>query len=90
MPPGAANVEDDVKACLVLAPGEQVAPEELFAFFRERLPYFAIPRYVEVIDALPRNATMRVMKHHLRDRGITGDTWDLESLGLTVPRADRR
>ena len=82
--------EDDIKACLVLAPGERVTPEELFPFFRDKLPYFAIPRYVEVVPELPRNATMRVMKHLLRDRGVTEQTWDLEALGLTVPQADRR
>ena len=82
--------EDDIKACLVLVPGEQVTPEELFAFFRDRLPYFAVPRYVEIVDQLPRNATMRVMKHVLRDRGLTDQTWDLEKLGFGVPRSDRR
>jgi crotonobetaine/carnitine-CoA ligase len=82
--------EDDIKACLVLAPGEQVSPEELFAFFRDRLPYFAIPRYVEIVDELPRNATMRVMKHVLRDKGVTEGTWDLEALGLTLRSDERR
>jgi carnitine-CoA ligase len=82
--------EDDIKACLVLAPGEQVTPEELFAFFKERVPYFAVPRYIEVVPQLPRNATMRVMKHLLRDRGVTAETWDLEALGFTVQRGERR
>jgi carnitine-CoA ligase len=82
--------EDDIKACLVLAPGEQVTPEELFPFFRDRLPYFAIPRYVEVVPELPRNATMRIMKHVLRDRGITKETWDFETLGFAVGSSERR
>ncbi len=80
--------EDDIKACLVVS-GELV-PEELFAFFREKLPYFAIPRYVEILDALPKTATMRVQKHKLRESGATTATWDFEVLGLTVPRDDRR
>jgi carnitine-CoA ligase len=85
-----AMTEDDIKACIVLAPGERVSPKELFPFFKERLPYFAIPRYVEVVPELPRNATMRVMKHVLRDRGITKDTWDFDALGMTVGPSDRR
>lgn len=85
-----AMTEDDIKACLVLAPGESVTPEELFDFFKERLPYFAIPRYVEIVPELPKNATMRVMKHLLRERGVTEGTWDLEALGLTVAPAERR
>lgn len=82
--------EDDIKACIVFAPGAQVTPEELFAFFKDHLPYFAIPRYVEVLGELPRNATLRVMKHLLRARGVTEGTWDLDALGLTVGRDERR
>jgi crotonobetaine/carnitine-CoA ligase len=82
--------EDDIKACIVVQPGEQTTPEELFEFFRERLPFFAVPRYVEVVDALPKTVTMRVQKHVLRERGATGATWDLEQLGLTVARDERR
>lgn len=82
--------EDDIKACIVLASGASVEPADLFAFFAERLPYFAIPRYVEVVPELPRNATMRVMKHLLRARGITPETWDLEAMGFGMPPDERR
>lgn len=85
-----ALTEDDIKACLVLKPGETVEPEEVFAFFHEKLPYFAVPRYVEVLEALPKNAVHRVMKHVLRERGITSDTWDFEALDLTIARTERR
>jgi crotonobetaine/carnitine-CoA ligase len=82
--------EDDIKACIVVEPGQAVAPEELFAFFQEVLPYFAIPRYVEIVPELPKNATLRVMKHLLREKGVTADTWDLEALGLAVAPGERR
>lgn len=82
--------EDDIKACVVLVEGTVLDPTEAFEFFKVELPYFAIPRYVEILDALPRNAVERVMKHQLRDRGVTEETWDLEALGLTVERAERR
>src|SRR5207247_9940660 len=81
--------EDDIKVCLVTTPGETVTPEELFAYFTERLPYFGTPRYVEVVTELPKTATLRVQKHLLRERGVTEETWDFESLGLTVSRSDR-
>jgi crotonobetaine/carnitine-CoA ligase len=82
--------EDDIKACIVLRDGETTDAEEMFAFFRDNLPYFALPRYVEVIDELPRNAVNRVMKHLLRDRPMGDGVWDLEALGLRVSRAQRR
>jgi crotonobetaine/carnitine-CoA ligase len=82
--------EDDIKACLVLEAGQAVEPEELFAFFKGTLPYFAIPRYFEVLPELPKNATLRVMKHLLRERGVTEGTCDFDELGLSVEKAERR
>ena len=82
--------EDDIKACIVLRAGEDITPEELFTFFTRSLPYFAVPRFVELLPELPRNAVARVMKHVLRDRGVTDATWDFEALGLTVSRDARR
>jgi len=80
--------EDDIKACIVA--GAKIEPAGLFDFFRNNLPYFAIPRYVDFVDALPRNGVGRVMKHKLREAGITPDTWDFESMALTVSRQERR
>jgi crotonobetaine/carnitine-CoA ligase len=82
--------ESDIKACLVLVDRAHTTPQELFAYFAEELPYFAIPRYVEVLQELPINAVGRVMKYQLRERSVTEDTWDLETMGLVVDRAARR
>ncbi len=82
--------EDDVKACVVVADGDAPDPEELFGFFKDNLPYFAIPRYVDVIEALPRNGVGRVMKHKLREAGNSESTIDFDQLGLTVAKAERR
>ena len=44
------------------------------------MPQFMLPRYVEVVDDLPRTeASMRVRKHELRARGVTADTWDRDA-----------
>jgi carnitine-CoA ligase len=34
-----------------------------------------VPRYVEVVDALPRTATGKVEKYLLRQRGVTPSSW---------------
>ncbi|HWC13848.1 MAG TPA: AMP-binding protein [Actinomycetota bacterium] len=86
----AAMTEDDIKACLVLEPDATIEAEALFEFFSKNLPYFAVPRYVEIAASLPKNAMGRVMKHELRDAGVTEGTWDFEAMGLTVSRDDRR
>lgn len=80
--------EDDIKVCLVTS--ATVDPAELFDFFKSTLPYFAIPRYVDVLDALPRNGVGRVMKHKLRESGNTSATIDFEALRLRVTKDDRR
>jgi carnitine-CoA ligase len=82
--------EDDIKVCITVREGATVAPGELFEFFKANLPYFAVPRYVEVVDALPLNAMGRIMKHVLRERGVTSATWDFDALGFVIGRDERR
>jgi len=86
-----AATEDDIKACVVPQGGQaELTPDELFGFCSEQLPYFAVPRYVELMPELPKNALGRVLKHELRARGVTPATWDFDKLGLTVGRDRRR
>ena len=83
--------EDDIKASIVWTPEEPPSPSALFEFFKGALPYFAVPRFVEFRASLPvTEATGRVRKHVLRAEGVTPDTWDLDELGFTIARADRR
>lgn len=84
------QTEDDIKACIVLAPGATIGPDELFDHFRKTIPYFAVPRYVDLLDELPKNAVGRVMKHILRERGNSTSTIDFDQLGMSVAAADRR
>lgn len=83
--------EDDVKAWIVIGEGCRLEPAELFQFFKERLPYFGIPRYVEFVDEVPRNHSGKLLKKQLRERPVKGpDTYDFEALGFVVSAADRR
>lgn len=82
--------DDEIKACIVLRDDAGLTAEEFFDFIRDRVPYFAVPRYVEVRDRLPTNALERVMKHVLRAEGVRAGTWDLVKDGLVVPKDERR
>jgi acyl-CoA synthetase (AMP-forming)/AMP-acid ligase II len=44
-------------------------PDEVLAFARERLANYKVPRHVQVIDALPRNLSGKVLKNELRTGG---------------------
>jgi crotonobetaine/carnitine-CoA ligase len=75
-PVRSALAEDEVMAGLVLHAGQSLAAPDLIAFCEPRLPYFAVPRYVEFMDDLPRTENGKVQKYKLRERGVTAATWD--------------
>ena len=82
--------EDDVLACVVLTTPDSVTVDELFDFFQCELPYYAVPRYLQLRDSLPVNALGRILKHELRAEGLTEVTIDVEARGLSVARERRR
>jgi acyl-CoA synthetase (AMP-forming)/AMP-acid ligase II len=53
-------------AYVVVAPGADVTPDDVVAFARDRLANFKVPRRVELVDALPRNLSGKVLKRELR------------------------
>jgi crotonobetaine/carnitine-CoA ligase len=69
-------MEDDVKATIVLRPGAALTAAGLIEWAVSRVPRFALPRYVEFVDELPKNASGRVLKFQLREKGVTAATWD--------------
>ncbi len=78
--------EDEVMVVVSLAPEARLDPAELITFLRPRMAHFMIPRYVRVLDDLPKTPTNKVQKHLLRDEGVTEDTWDREGAGILVKR----
>jgi crotonobetaine/carnitine-CoA ligase len=70
--------EDDVKVVIVLKKGATLSPPELFAFCKEKMPKYMVPRYIEIKEALPKTETERVQKVKLKEEGITPNTWDSE------------
>ena len=55
-------------------------PLALVEWLDERMPRFMVPRYIDLVDDLPRNETsMRVKKMELRQQGVTSTTWDREA-----------
>lgn len=78
--------EDEVMVVIAPVPGRAIDPAALIEFLRPRMAHFMIPRYIRVMDALPKTPTEKVQKHLLRDEGITADTWDREDAGIRITR----
>jgi len=78
--------EDDVKATLVLRAGAALTEERLCHWAVDRLPFYAVPRYIEFRPALPLSETGRATKNILKEDGVTAGTWDREAAGLRFER----
>ncbi|HEU4568671.1 MAG TPA: long-chain-fatty-acid--CoA ligase [Marmoricola sp.] len=57
---------EQVKAVVSLKPGAEATEDELVAFCREQLAGFKCPKSVDVLGALPRNPTGKILKRELR------------------------
>jgi acyl-CoA synthetase (AMP-forming)/AMP-acid ligase II len=55
-------------AFVVPRPGADVDPSELTAWCRDQMANYKVPRRVEIVDALPLNASGKVLKYELRAR----------------------
>lgn len=76
--------EDEVMAVIAPVPGVTVDYVDLIEFLTSRLPYFMVPRYIRMMDDLPKTPTAKVMKAELRVAGVTADSWDREASGIKL------
>jgi acyl-CoA synthetase (AMP-forming)/AMP-acid ligase II len=63
-----------VKAVVVAKPGMTIDPDDIIAFARSRIAAFKVPKSVDVIDALPRNASGKILRRELREPYWAGKT----------------
>ncbi|GER22302.1 ATP-dependent acyl-CoA ligase [Zafaria cholistanensis] len=66
--------EDEVLAVVVLT--EAAAPAEILSWCEGRIPAFAIPRYLRVVDELPKTPSQKIRKAVLRAEALGPDTFD--------------
>jgi carnitine-CoA ligase len=75
--------EDEVMVALVLKPDHKVEPPAIITFLEPRLPRFMVPRFIDIVEILPKTPTGKVRKHLLREAGITASSFDRE---VALPR----
>lgn len=78
--------EDEVMAVIVARDGVTVDFVDVIRYCEPRLAYFAVPRFLEVVDALPLTPNGKVQKYILRERGVTAGTWDRDAAGIVIRR----
>ncbi len=81
-----AGGEDEVKAYIVTEGGRDIDNVALLDYCAERIPRFAVPRYIEAVELVPKTATGKIQKEPLRQAGVTANTWDRESVGYKLAR----
>ena len=64
----------------------EFAAAEFFAWCVEEMPHFMVPRYIRVVNDLPRGHSGKVEKHKLRSEGVVDGTWDASAHGLRATR----
>lgn len=77
--------EDDVKVTLTLKDEAVLTEEALAQWCIDNFPSFAVPRYYEFVEEIPRTTTGKLMKYLLQEAGHSERTWDIESSTLQFP-----
>lgn len=54
------------KAIVALRPGATASPDDILGFLDGRLARYKIPKSIELVEALPRNASGKILKTELR------------------------
>lgn len=78
--------EDEVLVVVSSVDGRRIDPEALFHFLQDRLLHFMLPRYIRILEHLPKTPTDKVRKHLLREGGAGPEDWDREAAGIEVKR----
>lgn len=87
VPVESEHTEQEVKVFVVLK--ENSGPfdyEDFIRFLEPRMAYFMVPRYVEIVDAMPKTQTGKIQKFDLRGRGNIGATWDRVTAGVKLSK----
>ncbi len=76
--------EDEILVAVVRESDSHWTEKELQSFCTENMAYFQVPRYIRIVEQMPKTQTERIEKFRLRNEGVTEDTWDGETPSLSV------
>lgn len=70
--------EDEVMISVQPKPGRTIDLKGLIQHCAENMAYFMVPRFVDIVEEIPRTDTLRIIKTALKKQGVTEKTWDRE------------
>lgn len=76
VPVASEFTEQEVLACVVLAPNVLYSEAQLHAEMVARLPKFMVPRYIRLIPEIPKTPTGKPQKFKLRSEVDVAHLWD--------------
>lgn len=76
--------EDEVKICLTLRSQKTMDHIEFLKWCFDRMPYFMVPRFIDILDAMPLTALGKIEKYKLGKIGT--ETWDIQQAGYCITR----
>jgi crotonobetaine/carnitine-CoA ligase len=81
--------EDEVMAYLVAAPGVELSYRGVIEFCVENMAYYMVPRYLQVVDELPKTPSEKIEKYKLKQDAASNldQLWDREKAGVVVRRS---
>jgi crotonobetaine/carnitine-CoA ligase len=88
VPIAAELSEDEVMVFVVPRPGAAPTPESIVKFCDGIMPYFMVPRFVEIIESLPKTASEKIEKYKLKAAAEArrAELWDREAAGIPLTR----
>ncbi|MFW2449202.1 MAG: AMP-binding protein [Qipengyuania pacifica] len=78
--------EDEVWVQIIAREKQALTPEEVLHHCADVMPYFMIPRFIEIVADFPRTPTAKVEKFKLRSAGPGDGAWDCTVNGWKVTR----
>lgn len=61
---------EEIMACVILKPGEQMTEEELKEYVSSHMAKHKTPRYVDFVEAFPMNAAGKILKYKMRENAV--------------------
>jgi crotonobetaine/carnitine-CoA ligase len=80
------HTEQEVMASIKLLDGRPPDHEGMIRFLEPRMAYFMVPRYLDFVAEIPKTPTGKIQKFVLREKGLTGTTWDRVEAGVKLER----